>query len=96
MRNIKIYKSNDLSKTDHPNVDKIFPLNSNNPDESLILEGTPLSQGQLNKKSKESTPVKRYNLRNRVPSVLKTTIEDSDDYVYVSPVKEVNDSNFDL
>ena len=52
MRNIKIYKIDDLTKTNHPNVNKIFPLQSNNPDELAILKKAPSEYPMKNKKSK--------------------------------------------
>ena len=44
MINIKIYKTDDLSKTDHPNIEKVFPLQANNPEEYKIFETDPTEE----------------------------------------------------
>ena len=77
MRNIKIYKSDDLTKTDHPNVDKIYPLQSNNPDESMILEGSPPKDTELKKKSEAVEITRKYELRSRKQNHIHANFSDN-------------------
>ena len=65
MRNIKIYKIDDLTKTNHPNVNKIFPLQSNNPDELAILENAPPEYPKQKIKNKNPVNPRPYNLRSK-------------------------------
>ena len=67
MRNIKIYKADDLNKSDNKNVNKIFPLASNNPNDEEIFNEIPPSNANKNvrKTSKEPTVQRQYELRSR-------------------------------
>ena len=65
MRNIKIYKIDDLTKTNHPNVNKKISLQSNNPDELAILENAPAEYPKQKIKNKNPVNPRPYNLRSK-------------------------------
>ena len=67
MRQIKIYKIDDLTKSDHPNVNKVFPLQDNNLNEDEILNDKPIAHenSKVNTKVKVPLPTRQYNLRSK-------------------------------
>ena len=67
MRQIKIYKIDDLTKSDQPNVNKVFPLQDNNLNEDEILNDKPIAHdnSKINTKVKVPLPTRQYNLRSK-------------------------------